>query len=57
MQSSLRNAAPFAMASKRFYTVGENNKTSILVEAEDGPGAFFRSVSCCCIPVRLMLTL
>lgn len=28
------------MGTKRFYTVGEDNKTSILVEVEDGPGAF-----------------
>lgn len=41
VQTSLRNGAPLAMASKRFYTVGENNKTSVLVETEDGPGTLY----------------
>uniref|UniRef100_K3WIJ8 ACT domain-containing protein n=1 Tax=Globisporangium ultimum (strain ATCC 200006 / CBS 805.95 / DAOM BR144) TaxID=431595 RepID=K3WIJ8_GLOUD len=34
-----RAVAPMAMGAKRFYTVGEDNKTSILVEVEDGPGS------------------
>lgn len=39
LQTASLQAAPLAGAGKRFYTTGDNNKTSILVEVEDGPGA------------------